>query len=298
MSTFPVKEFQLHHFTLDDVMAIQTSWITGSHATLDVAPGRYRLLAAAYTPSTDEKAVRLWSLLDVDTDSMLPTTVTMALEPGARISGRVAFEGAKETSRQGTFPSLLSMERLPGTMAGLSPDNSAFDTTTGSFSLEGILPGRYVIQAGSADRGRNSPWVLKTATIDGRDVLDQPIALGPGAEIDGVVLTVTDRYGELFGTITDAAGKPSTSESVVLFSADQRQWYPGSRRTQVIRPNQTGAYVIRGLSAGSYIVALSQVYLAQDDTLQQTLQALSASGVRVTIAEGERKTLDLKARRR
>jgi hypothetical protein len=208
------------------------------------------------------------------------------------------FEGASGTSRQGTFPSLLSVERLPGTKLGLSPDSSAFDTTTSSFSLEGILPGRYVIQAGGADRARDSPWVLKAATIDGRDVLEQPIALGPGADIGNVVLTVTDRSGELSGTITDAAGKPALSESVVLFSADRRHWYPGSRRTRVIRPNQKGAYAFRGLPAGAYIVALSQDYLPQEDDLQQTLQTLSTSGVRVALAEGERKVQDLRSRQR
>jgi protocatechuate 3,4-dioxygenase beta subunit len=298
-STFPVKEFQLHHFTFDDVLSIQkTMWVTGSNATVDVAPGRYRLLAAAYTLTGDEKAVRLWSMLDVDADAMVPTTVTMTLEPGARISGRVVFEGTSDTSRQGSFPSLLSVDRGPETRLGISPDSSAFDTTTGRFSLEGLLPGRYVIQAGPTERSGNSTWVLKAATIDGRDVLEQPIVLGPGTEIGDALLTVTDRGGELSGTVTDAAGKPALSDRVVLFSADRRHWYPGSRRTRVTRPNQKGAYVIRGLPAGSYVVALSQDYLPQDDALQSALQALSTSGVRVTIGDGERKVQDLRSRQR
>jgi protocatechuate 3,4-dioxygenase beta subunit len=298
-SSFPVKEVQLHHFALDDVIAIQKPmWLTSSSATLDVAPGRYRLLAAAYLPTSDEKAVRLWSSMDVDTDSMLPTAVTMALEPGARISGRVVFEGASDTSRQGSFPSLLSVDRGPETRLGISPDRSAFDTTTGRFSLEGILPGRYVIQAGAAERGRNSPWVLKAATIDGRDALEQPIVLGPGTEIGDIVLTVTDRGGELSGTVTDAAGKPPVTDWVVLFSADRRHWYPGSRRTHVIRPNQKGAYAVRGLPAGSYVVAVSSDHVVQDADLQRSLQTLSTSGVRVTIAEGERKVQDLRSLRR
>ena len=298
-SSRPVKEIQLHHIALDDVIAIhKTRWLTESTSTLEVAPGRYRLLAAAYGASSDEKMVRLWSLVDVDTDPMLPTTATMTLEPAPRMSGRVVFEGSGDTSRLGAFPSLIALERLPGTKLGLSPDSSTFDTATGKFSLEGILPGRYVIQAGGAERGRNSPWVLKAATIDGRDVLEQPIGIGPGVEISDVVLTVTDRGGELSGTITDPAGKPAASDWVVLFSADRRHWYPGSRRTQVIRPNQKGAYVVRQLPAGSYIVALSPNYLAQDDDLDRTLQTLSTSGVRVTVAEGERKIQDLRSQRR
>ena len=159
------------------------------------------------------------------------------------------------------------------------------------------MPGQYVIQAGSLERG-NTSWVLKAAAIGGRDVLDQPLALTPGTEISGVALTLTDRIGEVSGTITDTAGKPATSDWVVLFSTDNKHWYPGSPRTRVVRADAKGAYVVRPLPAGSYILALSQDTLTQDENLELTLRALATAGVRVTIAEGERKVQDLRSRRR
>jgi protocatechuate 3,4-dioxygenase beta subunit len=293
----PVKEVLLHHISIDDQMAIQkTQLLTGSSATLVVAPGRYRLIASANTPAGD-RMIRLWSLVDVDANPLLPANVTMTLEPGAGISGRAVFEGSADSSRAGAGASLLSVLRLQGTKLGLTPGSATFEVATGRFSIEGIMPSQYVIQAGGPDRGRTS-WILKAATINGRDVLDQPIALAPGVNIDDAVLTLTDRIGEVSGRITNADGQPASSGWVVLFSTDSAQWYRGSRRTRVVRPDEKGAYVVRGLPAGSYTVALSPDFVSQDDDLESTLRALAAIGTRVTLAEGERKVQDLRSLRR
>jgi len=295
----PVSGIQLQYIPLDNLIAIRkTSELTGSTATLDVAPGRHRLLAWANLAPPADKQVRLWSLADVDADPLLPATVNMALEPGASISGRAVFENAIGASRLGVGISLLSVQQLAGSRIGLTPDRATIDAATGRFSIEDVMPGQYVIQAGSLERG-NTSWVLKAAAIGGRDVLDQPLALlTPGTEISGVALTLTDRIGEVSGTITDAAGKPATSDWVVLFSTDNKHWYPGSPRTRVVRADAKGAYVVRPLPAGSYILALSQDTLTQDENLELTLRALATAGVRVTIAEGERKVQDLRSRRR
>jgi hypothetical protein len=53
-------------------------------------------------------------------------------------------------------------------------------------------------------------------------------------------------------------------------------------------------YVVRGLPAGAYLVALTPNSLSQDDSLPLTLQALAGSGVRVTLTEGEKKVLNVR----
>jgi protocatechuate 3,4-dioxygenase beta subunit len=288
----PVNEVQLHHIGIDDRLAVQnTTIVRGSTATLDVAPGRYRLLASAdVTPE-----IRLWSLVDVDADPLLPAAVTMNLEPGANLSGRMIFEGTT-VSHQGADPSLLLIQRVPGTKM-LSPGNATFDPATGVFSWQGLMPGRYIIQAGNAERGTKSPWMLKAATIGGRDVLDRPIDFNPGLEIDNVVLTVTDRIGELSGVIRDDAGKPASRDWVVVFSPDSRHWYPGSPRARMVRPDEKGLYVVRGLPAGSYIVALAPASgFSPTGDPSEMLQKLATSNVRVTLGEGEKRVQDLRKR--
>jgi hypothetical protein len=284
----PVDDIQLRYVTLDDrSAALNMTPVTGSQVTLDLRPGRYRLVASADVPSGND-VIRLWSSTTVETDTLLQTSVSMMLEPGTNVSGRVIFEASGSAPPQGIRPSLLPA--VSGPRLGFAPGNSTYDAATGAFSIEGVLPGRYVIQAGE----RGSPWMLKGATIDGRDILDLPIDFNPGAELDKVVLTVTDRLSELSVTLTDAVARSSLEELAVVFSADQKYWYPGSRRVRVVPQNDKRMYVVRGVPAGAYLVALTPNSLSQDDSLPLTLQALAGSGVRVTLTEGEKKVLNVR----
>ncbi len=290
----PVTEIQLHQILLDEQLPMleRSPKMTGSTITLDARRGRYRLLASAEVASNADNVTRLWSSADVEADPLLPAQVNMVLEPGANVSGRILFDG-KETNRQSAGAWLLPMTPLPGVRIPTIDGNSALTVATGEFSVEGIMPGRYVIQAGGGGSGPDGLWTLKAATIRGKDVLDEPIDLAPGEEISDVQLTVTDRISELSGIVTDTAGKPSREGSVVVFAADKRYWFPGSRRIQVVRPNAEGRYTVRGLPAGTYLVALEPGTVLQHELLAK-LPTLVAGAVRVTIAEGDKRALNLR----
>ncbi len=284
----PVGEIRLQQIQLDDALPMfeRTTQMTGSSVTLDARPGRYRLLASAEVASNADTVVRLWASADVDTDPSIPAAVNMHLEPGANMGGRVLFEGT-ESNRQGSGARLTPMIPLPAlpTRTSSSDGNATFEPATGIFSIEGILPGRYVIQAGG---GR---WTLKAAMIGGRDVLDEPMEIRPGDEIENVRLTVTDRITELSGKVGDAAQSTSL-EWVLVFPVDKKHWWAGSSRFRSVRPDYDGAYTIRGLPPGTYVVAVVSDPAVLMDPAK--LAALAASGTRVTLAEGDRKLQDLR----
>ena len=135
--------------------------------------------------------------------------------------------------------------------------------------------------------------MLKAATLNGRDILDQPIDLDPRAEIDAVVLTVTDRLGELTISFTDVTAKPASDQWVIVFSADAKHWYAGSRRTRLVPPDDRGNYVVRGLPAGAYIASRIPNSVSQTDDLSQILPTLVPSGVRFTVLEGEKRVVSV-----
>jgi Carboxypeptidase regulatory-like domain len=295
----PVSEIQLQQIEIGEPLPTleKEIWMSGTTVTLDARPGRYRLLAFAEVALSAETAVRLWASADVDTDPSIPAAVDMHLEPGANISGRMVFEGT-ESSRQNAQARLAPVSPLrflPANKLLPTDGKTIFEAATGIFSIEAILPGRYVIQEAGGVAGQPL-WTLKAATIGGRDVLDEPIDLRPGDEIGNVRLTVTDRVIELSGKIVDDATRPTSAGWVLVFSTDRKHWWAGSRRIRSLRPDAAGAYTIRGLPAGSYVVTVVPDLAVLMDTAR--LAALAATGTRVTLAEGERKVQDLRSSRR
>ena len=292
----PVGEIQLQQIQLDHAqpMLERTIRTKASSITLDAKPGRYRLLASAEVSSSTDTVGRLWASAEVDTDPSMPAAVNLYFEPGANISGRVVFEGG-DSNRQNSGARLAPMTALPllpSDPALAARGNATFEPATGVFSIEDILPGRYVIEIGT----RRSSWTLKAATIGGRDVLDEPIDLRPGDEIGNVRLTVTDRVIELSGKVVDEATRPISTGWVLVFSTDRKHWWPGSRRIRSVRPDAAAAYTIRGLPAGSYVVTVVPDPAVLMDPAK--LAALAAVGTRVTLAEGEQKVQDLRSPRR
>jgi protocatechuate 3,4-dioxygenase beta subunit len=294
----PVNEILLYQILLDDRLTVieRATKLTGTQAiTLDGRPGPYRLIASAQAAPGADDIVRLWSSVDVEADTLVPATAHMTLEPAVNITGRVIFEGTNPL-RQDAGAWLIPLTSFPG--IGIDLDgNRTFTVTSGEFAIEGVFPGRYVIQAGGAERSSKSAYILKGATLGGRDVLDEPIDLRPGEDVNDVRLTVTDRISELSGRVTDAADKPSRDDLVVVFSADKRHWWRGSRRTRIVRPDAKGVYKVRPLPPGPYIVTVVTDPIPENELLAK-LPGLASTGTRVTIAEGEQKVQDLRSARR
>jgi protocatechuate 3,4-dioxygenase beta subunit len=293
----PIGQVQLHQFLADDTLPIleKTTRTSESNVILDGRPGRYRLVASAEVPIGPDPVVRLWSTADVYTDVVNPASVTMTLEPGANLAGRIAFEG-KEPNRQNAGAWLVATDVLPA-LPSTATGNATFEPATGRFSMDGVMPGRYVLNGGGAERGR-SHWMLKAAIVNGRDVLDEAIDLRSGDDITDVRLTVTDRVTEISGTVLDAAGKPGAGAAWVLaFPVEKKHWWPGSRRLRAVRPGPSARYRISALPPGHYVVVTLTEALAEADLIA-SLPALAAGGVRVTLAEGDRIVQDLRTVRR
>lgn len=287
----PVGEIRLQQVPLDGPLPSieKTIQVTDSRAVLKVNPGRHRLIASAEVPANAENIVRLWSSVEVDVSRQAAASARLTLEPGANVSGRIAFEGTS-VNRQHARAWLEPVGFQPW-----GGGNSTLEIATGSFSIEGEAPGRYVIQAGGAEEGK-SPWLLKSATIGGRDVLDLPMTFRAGDDIRDVQLTVTDRLTELSGQVLNVSGGPSREpHAMVIFSTDSKNWWPGSRRIRrVVARN--GTYFERALPPGSYAVTFGAGTMS-DEELVRALPSLLSSATRVTLDDGERKVQDLRAPR-
>ena len=106
---------------------------------------------------------------------------------------------------------------------------------------------------------------------------------------------LTDRTTEITGTVRDGSGSPVADGTVIAFSSDQQYWRPQSRQIQAARTDQSGVFRLRNLPPGDYNLAVV-------DTVEQGqwfdpayLEQIIAGGTRISIAEGEKKTQDLRS---
>src|SRR6185436_19393628 len=107
----------------------------------------------------------------------------------------------------------------------------------GRFTITGITAGKYRLQASIAGA---PAWMLATSSVNGRDALDVPVDLRQN--VDGAVVTFTDRPGEVSGIVRDSSGKPIAGLPVVLFSVDRTLWTQQSRRIRAVTSSVDGTF--------------------------------------------------------
>jgi len=250
-----------------------------------------------------------WASEDVSVQGRDVTDITLTLRPGMTISGKIVYEATTKTAPADLSRSGLALINAPiGTgLNDLASSITGTGTTPakveadGSFVISGIAPGRYRLNTpfGMVPipmmAAMGGGWTLKGVMVNGRDIADAPIDIKPGGDVSGVVATFTDRPSELSGTVFDGAGRVTPNFPIIVFSTDRSYWTLGSRRVQQARPASDGKFKVTGLPAGEYFVCAvtavdrTEVY---DPAFLEQLMAVSP--LKITIADGEKKTQDLR----
>src|SRR3954453_6275430 len=224
--------------------------------------------------------------------------VTLALQPSVTLSGNITIEssGTPAPADYSSFRiDVPELDPLPfgggpgGRGAGPGASGGRAEKN-GAFAVLSLLPGRHYVRASGS-----GVWTMKSVTIAGQDVTDQPIELRSGHDIDNVSIVMTDRATEISGTVRDASGAGVAAIDVIAFSADPQQWQPQSRTIQAVHTNQNGTYSIRGLPPGDYrIIATDDVEPGEwfDPAF---LERILPSSHKVSLSDGEKTTSDVKA---
>lgn len=281
----------------------QTMRPDGTFDVPHITPGEYVLTALAnigvpdgtplYAPDGSARSLTHWARLDLTVTGTDQTDLALRLQPTLKVSGRIVFESGGLPPPD---PAGLAVMLFEAGLDRLSTIPQARTNADGSFVIEGVAAARYHIEmTRSVSRGRTLPggWMVKSIAGAGPDLADVPLEVKPDADVTGLVITLTSRTTELAGTLQDAVGRPATAYTVVAFSTDRAYWVLQSRRIQATRPADDGAFAIRNLPAGEYFLAA----LTDVDDGQWFepgfLSTLVASGVKVTIVEGQRTVQNL-----
>jgi hypothetical protein len=238
----------------------------------------------------------LWANVPIAVSSEGLRDLAIKLNTGFRISGKIVFEG---TTAKPPAPATLQNSQImivpaDGHQVGYAGALRGRVDQDGTFSTYEIPPGRYIIRYSATGQG----WTLKSAMFEGRDVTSVPLDVR--GDISGLPIALTDRPTELSGTVRDVGGKIDPTAAVVVFPADRADWSSfgdAPRRLRLVRASAAGAFFLRGLPAGQYLVAAVPDGQAGEWQNPATLELLARNAVAVVIADAEKKVQDVTSRK-
>lgn len=227
-----------------------------------------------------------WATAEVVLSGAPHDPITLVLQQGLRLSGRVLFDGPDQPPADLSSFSVALANAHPSGGA-----SSAFGQVgdDGRFTIEGVTPGVYrvTVMPGSS-------WRPKSFIVGGRDALDFLLTVTPSQEIGAAELTLTTRTSTLSGTLTDGTGRPAPAHTIVVFPDDRSYWVAGSRRVRATRPSTDGKFSVSGLPAGSYrLVAVDDLEDGQWFD-PKVLEQLAGAALPLSVGEGENKVQDLR----
>ncbi len=300
---------QLSAFPDDDArdlgqVASATADPKGQFVIRNLAPGRYIVFAQMITnvvqrvlnpevrgagvppPASPPRPTppALWGRATVTVERESAPELTITLQPARTISGRIVHPGLTAgVEAPAVQVSAVVAVDAPTGNAGRVPQ--ARSDPDGTFTITDVVPGRYRLQVSSPAR---------SALVNGIDALDFPFDVDGDRDIANVVITLAAELAELSGSVVQSSGAPAPEYTVVIAPGDRRYWVPGARRVQLARPTSAGRFVFRGLPAGDYLVAAVTDLEPGRQYDLDFLAAMTASAVRVSIADGSRHVQDIR----
>jgi hypothetical protein len=248
-----------------------TSVTPDGEFSIVVAPGDYTLIAQ----NQNGAAMQHVTVGELDV-----TGIQLTLAKGARISGRVVFDGtappSARVSVEASSPEPGEAVAMMGAAAGSSL--SVPTRPDGTFTLTGIVGRRELTVNARSITG----WRVKSITAGGRDVLNLPLDFAGGEDLRDVVIVLTQQTTDLIGTVTDANGRAVSGVSVLVF-ADDRRRLPG--RARWVRPDTLGHFAVDGLPAGDYLVALAEDVDDRQWSTAAYLERYRAQAIHVMLAD-------------
>lgn len=240
---------------------------SGRFVIRGVLPGEYRLMASAEGWSSGADAMPR-----VEIGAAPPASVMIELERGLSIRGRVEPAGQAEVAIE-LRPE--SMQMGGGGMlmlSGAGPTQAAADT--GAFEIGPVQPGRYTLEARTAD-GRGGTVEVEVGADGAQDVV---IALAQRAILAG---RVEDFTGKLLDDVSVRARKQRAGGSLSVV-------VNGQELTAQSSPTSTeGRFEIAGLGAGTWTI---EVVDARGDLLALE----GGQPLELALADGDKKDIVLR----
>jgi hypothetical protein len=217
------------------------------------------------------------------------TGIVIDITKGVTARGRIRFDTSDSPKRLKPDQVRLFASSLDPTEMGMTidrmPPHVREDWT---FELTG-LRGRRTIGAVIFQ----GEWTTKTISVGGTDVTDTGIDFR-NADVDGIDLVLTQQKTDLSGLVTDGRGNRVTNATVVAFADDSEKWSPAGGMVRRAELDQDGRYRIERLRPAEYLVIAVDELEPNEEFDPELLEQYRRLGTRITLHDGETRTLDLK----
>lgn len=267
----------------------------GSFTISNVTPGEYRLETHSVSDIQSVGTGNAGAMTFAESASM-PLLVTGEDMPDVRVvaaptttaTGRIVFEGEPQPK---IAPGSVTVAAVAPAITFMLPSGVGRVREDWSFEARGLTDRRFFRAMAPAG------WHLKSVTINGIDVTDTGVECAAGEDLAGVEILLTRSMGSLSGQVLDASGKAVTDYSVIVFADDARLWTAPTRFVRAVRPDTSGKFLVNGLPRGDYLVAAIDYLEPGEEGNTALLEGLRGGATRVSVADGDSRTLSLTLRR-
>jgi len=260
----------------------------GSFTLRNIAPGEYHLnvRTAATADRPAEVANVILSVVGGDVEG-----VNIVTGAAGGLAGRIVVDG------DATLPAPLSkmtvralpVDRDTAVNIGGIPDNGRV-REDGGFELKSVV-GQVRLTIGPLADG----WAIRQIDHNGRDFTLQPFEI-QGQTLDGVTISLTNRFPVISGTLRDNKGNPAPAGTVILFPDEPSQWVEDLKAIRTARVDQSGIFTIKAVRPGDYLAVAVPTVSNNEWNDPEYLESLREQATRISLKEGDAKQVDFVVR--
>jgi hypothetical protein len=270
----------------------------GAFAFADVSPGEYTVFASVRLGTEGRSQAgsspdAYWAEAKVALAGQDLENLQMNLIPGGSLTGRVILRGGSSSDE-------LRFTRIRLKSVGMNPSTivaSVQPNGDGSFGISGVLPGKYVL-GGLSLPSATTDYTVASMVAGSTELQDRPmIVTSDSTQLTGIDVVFSQATSELSGFVVEASGGSVTDLLVTVFPTDRSLWFEECWRVRLPnRVSQEGAFRIRGLPAGEYFLAAVPGNILSRWPESSFFEDVASSAVKITLAQGEKRTQNLVVR--